>query len=689
MDTNSLLLAAWLYGVAAFAYSFLFVYLDGFRARTWTTDSARSALQAFVLLSVLWAGSVVVYALTGRSLWLGASHIINVLRYGAALFFMIGLLRPAAREAERRALIVFTLVLLLSGAVLWVLTIIDFRLFGDPLRLSLYCTLGTILFAMLLLEQLFRNVQPDSLWSIKPFILAFFGAFAFDFYLFSEAVLFSKMDVDIFSVRGMIHALIIPLLATANVRAKNWASKIRISQRAAFHSTTLLFAGAYLVFISLVAYYVRYFGGEWGRALQLAVMFLALLLLCILALSGSIRSKVRVFLAKNFFHYRYDYREEWLRFTRTLSEQTSSQALGLGVIRGLADMVESPGGTLWLRETGQSRLIQAARWNLPECNHQEAGESSLVHFLESSGWVVNLDEYRRFPQRYESLSLPDWVLETPGAWLIVPLVISDHMKGFVILASPRTPLDINWEVIDLLKTAGCQAASFIAQRQATDALIEAKQFDSFNRMSAFVVHDLKNIVTQLALMLRNAEKHRHNPEFQEDMLMTVDNAVEKMRQLMLQLREGAAPAGAACGVNLSGVIERIGALKAKQGRLVNVKVSEPVLTRGQEDRLARVIDHLVQNALDATPQTGNVAIHLTCEAGLARVDVIDNGQGMSQEFVQEKLFRPFQTTKTTGMGIGAYESFQYVKELGGRIQVESEISKGTHLTLYLPLYDFV
>jgi putative PEP-CTERM system histidine kinase len=275
----------------------------------------------------------------------------------------------------------------------------------------------------------------------------------------------------------------------------------------------------------------------------------------------------------------------------------------------------------------------------------------------------------------------------PQAWLIVPLMVGDELIGFVVLVSARTYMDVNWEVNDLLKTAGRQAASFLAQMQATEALLEVRKFDAFNRMSAFVVHDLKNIVTQLSLMMKNAKRLHDNPEFQQDMLMTVENSLDKMRQLMLQLREGAKPVGTALGVDLGAIAERIQAAAVGRGRTLELELVDRVVARGQEERLERIVGHVVQNAFDATDPGGRVWLKLDRLSGQARVQVGDTGQGMSEEFVRERLFKPFQTTKEAGMGIGAYESFQYVQELGGRILVDSELNKGTLVTILLPLFE--
>ncbi len=156
---------------------------------------------------------------------------------------------------------------------------------------------------------------------------------------------------------------------------------------------------------------------------------------------------------------------------------------------------------------------------------------------------------------------------------------------------------------------------------------------------------------------------------------------------MLQLRDGATPTGTALGVNLQTVIQRIEAVAARRGRTLEGQWSEPVVARGHEERLERVIGHVVQNAFDATERSGRVWLKLDRLCGQACIVVGDTGAGMTQEFIRERLFKPFQSTKQAGMGIGAYESFQYVQELGGRIEVDSEPDKGTTVKMLLPLFE--
>lgn len=687
MDSKMAIVTAWSYGLVAVLAAFLTLYL----ASGWRTGGRSRAMFLAVALCALWGALGLAFALTGQAIFLAGNIIADALRFGGWYLFLLVLMQPESTEGERvpvrsRWLSGMALLLFVIGLGAQTLVVLGI----DPAlsqRAALFASLAMTVFGLLLVERLFRNVSPDFRWSIKPLCLGLGGLFLFDLYLFSDALLFNRVDVDAFSIRGFAHALGLPLVALSAIRSHDWKRRLVMSQRVALQSATLLIVGAYLLFMAAAGYYVRFFGGDWGRALQLALLFAALLVLVGLTFSGSMRARLRVQVGKHFFSYRYDYREEWLRFTQTLSAQGGFAGMGRHVVRGLADMVESPSGALWLKDPSGRFFAQAACWNMSVSSATEDAGSALCTFLLDSGWVINLEEYRSLPRRYDGLELPSWLVEVPNAWLVVPLTTGSELIAFVVLATARTKIDVNWEVNDLLKTAARQAGAFLGQMQASEALLEVRKFDSFNRMSAFVVHDLKNIITQLSLMLKNAERHRDNPEFQKDMLMTVEHSVERMRTLMMQLREGATPLDGPRGIDLAAAIRRIQTAKSGQGREVEVTIEERLVARGHEDRIERVIGHLVQNALDATEHGGRVWVRLARQGAQALIEVGDNGHGMSPEFVREQLFKPFQTTKPTGMGIGAYESFQYVHELGGKMSVDSAVDVGTQVDLLLPLFD--
>ena len=709
MDAPVSALSPYGFALAALLYAALAAYLvgAGHLRRTPAADAspapaatglpAPAMLLAAVLATALWAASGAVVTALGGDAKAPAVVALDLLRLTLWLALLLALLNPRPAQPGRHAwrrhgtLGAVTLTLVTANAALLVTGLVAGRLPAWAAQNQPLPLLGLAVLGLLLIEQLQRRLPPGSRWGAKPLCLGLGLPFVYDLYLHSQAVLFTAYDPDALAARALVHALAVPLLAVALRRQRrggDWTTRLSVSRAAAFQSVTLLLVGGYLLFISAVGYWVRLTGGEWGRALQIALLFAALAALVVLAVSGTVRARLRVFLGKHLFSYRYDYRKEWLRFTSRLSATASPQALGASVAQGLADLVESPAAALWLRSADASAYVQAAGWNLPASTAREPADSAFAVFLLARGWIVDLDDCRDHPERYEHLAVPDSVRLAPRAWLVVPLVVGEALVGYCVLARARTPIELDWEVTDLLKTAACQAAVFLAQMQATEALLEARKFDAFNRMSAFVVHDLKNIVTQLSLLLKNAQRHRDNPEFQQDMLATVENSLDKMRQMMLQLREGQAPAaGRPSGVDLAPIAQRLAAMARERGREVETGMVERVMTRGHEERIERVLGHLVHNALDATRPGQRVWIKLGRAGGQARIEVGDEGCGMSPEFVHTRLFKPFNSTKHSGMGIGSYESFQYVQELGGRIDVQSREGAGTVVTLLMPLFD--
>lgn len=688
-------LAAWSYGIAALAFLAFSIQLG----LGWRGGLRGSIVLAAVGLSVLWLGFGFGFALTGSRGWWIAANIADALRSSAWFALLLSMLyvpkiqedslggQLAALRGSRASLMVGVI----AAACLVAQIEYGFGLSGSGagsavLRyLSFGASLILAIVGLVLVEQLFRNIPSHARWGVQPICLGLGCAFAFDLYLFADAFLFRQLDMDVWSARGIGNAFIIPLIAVSAARNREWTLNIAVSRRVVFHSTTLLAAGLYLLAIAGAGYYVRYFGGSWGRALQSVFLFAAFLALGLVVFSGSLRSKLRVYLNKHFFSYRFDYREEWLKFTLALSAQDPHLDIRQLSIKALADLVESPGGALWLRDGGGT-LAPSARWNMPATAQSEPEDGPFAKFLATSGWVVNISEYKATPQRYQGLDLPPWLAEAPNAWLVVPLVTLEGLLGFVVLATPRTRLDVNWEVLDLLKTAGRQAASFLGQMQTAEALLESRKFDAFNRMSAFVVHDIKNLVAQLSLLLKNAERHRDNPEFQADMFATIDHAVERMKRLLMQLRAGTEPFDKPGAVDLETVVRRIERATAAQKPALEVEAEPEVIALCHAERIERVLGHLVQNAREATTEDGKVWIRLKRENGHASLEVGDNGHGMSPDFVRERLFKPFQTTKQAGMGIGAYESHQYITELGGKILVDSQPNVGTRVKLLLPLH---
>lgn len=644
--------------------------------------------------TALWAGGSAWQAATDSLLLV--PQFLELLRDVAWLTFLLQMLIAKAGEKGvtstwllmvRHGLYAFALVMVASAGYLHVNAAelsffagFDFYLAGN----LLLAVVGLVL-----LEQILRNTPSDLLRAIKYLCFGIGGMFVYDFYMYSDALLFQRIDPALWEARGFINATVVPVIGFALARNPQWSPGLLVSRRIVFHTSALLGSGIYLLAMGIGGYYVRDYGGTWGVVAQTIFLFGAGLLLLILLFSGPLRARLRVFINKHFFHYKYDYREEWLRFIRTLSSNETDIPLPERAIRAIAQMIDSPGGVLWMRREG-GHYEPEARWNMePPLSANEPAGSSLIRFLEIQKWVINLDEYRRDPGLYQSLgdlTMPNWLRTLPDAWLIAPLILQEKLHGFVVLArSPAVRRHFNWEDCDILKTTGTQAASHLAQHAASQALAEARQFEAFNRLSTYVVHDLKNLISQLSLVVSNASRHRNNPLFMENVISTVDNSVSKMNRLLTRMRDGVQPDSRRM-VNLAKLLEEVvHDARAKKPAPVLECAHDDLAVTADRDRLASVMGHVVRNAQDATPEDGRVTVRLQKLNGHTVVEVEDTGCGMDEAFIRARLFRPFQTTKgDSGMGIGAHEAREFVRSLGGDIQVESKPGKGTIFRIQLP-----
>jgi len=247
---------------------------------------------------------------------------------------------------------------------------------------------------------------------------------------------------------------------------------------------------------------------------------------------------------------------------------------------------------------------------------------------------------------------------------------------------------LNFEDHDLLRTVGRHIATHVNQAESDRMLSESRQFGGYNRLTAFLMHDLNNLVAQQSLVVKNAEKFRHDPEFVDDTINTIAHSVSRMRRLLAQLSSGSTQSVRE-PVNLCDVLRNaVQQTKPRKPVPDLVGVGEEVMIEANSERLTNVIEHLIRNAQDATPEDGNVRIELNIDDAVAKLRIVDTGCGMSPEFIRDRLFRPFDSTKgSQSMGIGAYQAREYIRGLGGQIDVSSIIGEGTTFLVRLPILE--
>jgi putative PEP-CTERM system histidine kinase len=688
------LIGLWSHALAALLFGALAVW----QSRHWTIASRSRTLAAAFAVTAAWCAFA---ALLGPHDFLAG--LAESARNFAFLAFMYGIVRTAEEDQRQRAVkLVYVVV---AGTIGLQLTIagVTPRFADTPIVHDALVSTGSIIGltiaagALVLVHNLYGQASHESRWGIRLPMLALAGMWIYDLHLYTVAYLTRGPVDDLFAMRGAILSMLVPLFALASRRNTQW--RMQLSRAATFQSLSVMAILGYLILMMSATRALEIIGGEWVRIGQIGLVSAITVVTVVLLPSGRLRAWLRVMLAKHFFEHRYDYREEWLRFTRTVGnvghivEAGEAEAgpdpapLGERIVKALADVAEAPGGLLYVPDEA-GRLVFAARWqwgsDLPD---PRTDDSQFARFLESSGYIVDFGAIRGglLKARGESLTVPAWLPAIADAWAGIPLLHNDRLVGFVVLAFPLVRRPLDWEDFDLFRTAGIQAASYLAEAQSQEALADARRFDEFNRRFAFIMHDIKNLVSQLSLVARNAERHAHNPEFREDMIATLQSSVRKMNELLARLGRGSGrEAEPVRPIAVARVAEAIAEVK-RRVHPVELEGEPGLAAFADPVRLEQALAHLVQNAIDASP--AGVPVRMTCaqRGGEIAIEIEDKGVGMSADFVRARLFKPFASTKDGGFGVGAFEARALVAAMGGRIEVASREGEGSRFTVFLPL----
>lgn len=606
---------------------------------------------------------------------------IEWLAKSVLLASIVAVLYPSLPAAQimRKKIAVGTLLLIAVSALQLLLSSEKgnaFEGYFAQLLLSIWC--------VLLLEQLNRYADKETSWALRPFVIALGGAFTFDLYMYSEALLIRGINPAVWDARGFLHLALPPLLLLSSRRTTDWQIKVFISRDVVFHSTMLLVVGGYLVLMSMAGYYIKFSGGSWSGVYQIVFYALASLILLSVLLSETVRRNIKVFITKHFFANKYDYRLEWLSLSAQLGDQATMDCYHQA-LKAMANTLQSSGGLLLMLNGG--RLIEKARQNHSGLSSEAiAALCQSQQYFERTHWIVDLSELDEYPQRYQGLELGA-LANDYRLWLVLPLFYRKKLYGYIVLCRSEATQQINWEDRDLLNTIGRQLVSYLALQEASEELAESKQFDAFNRMSAFVVHDLKNVLAQLKLVVVNGKKFRNNPEFIDDSFDTLANAVNRMERMLSDLRRNQPSIETKRAVSVANLLNRAVKQRSHELPVPGIHLAGDCNLFCDEDKLLSVLNHLIQNAQEATSEHGEVEVILEASSVAETMEIIirDTGSGMAPDFIRHKLFKPFETTKgNAGMGIGVYESRQFIESLGGELKVDSQVGQGSTFSLCLP-----
>ncbi len=682
MDVLLPLLSFWGHSAAAFAYAAVAVWVVhqyGWANRQQIVLISAMALTAVWGVSGVAAGpvaNVTLIAESARNLsWLG---------------FMFFLLRSGEGREQPRTINMIYLVLLLVLLCQPVIDTVSYSLdtatpaANIALQSALLMRMIYAIGALVLVHNLYTVSAPEARWGISLPMAALAALWTFDLNLYTIAYLTKELPVELISTRGFATALLAPVFVLATRRNSAW--RLRLSRSVAFQSASLLAIGIYLFGMVLMVTAINLIGGTYVRLAQITIIFGMSLAALLIMPSGRFKAWLNVIIVKNFFQHRYDYRSEWMRFADTIGFPSQEAApFHERVIKSLADIFESPAGLLLVPDE-QGRLMLQARWNWPTADvPTHSVTSHTMPFFESTGHILSMDEVRDGTDtRCDPRAVPQWLYDQEQAWAVVPLVHFGKLAGLAVLARPRLPRALDWEDLDMLRVVGRQLASYLAEASSHQALAENRQFEQFNRRFAFVMHDIKNLVSQLSILARNAEKHGTKPDFQADMVETLQSSVGKMNDLLARLSQhNKARHATPVAIDIGEAVMK--AVYAK--RLiypVEADLASGMMAVADTARVETIVTHLVQNAIEATPDGAPIKIACRPQGDDIAILISDSGVGMSEAFVSTHLFKPFESTKEGGFGIGAYEARALAMSMGGQLRVDSREGRGTTFTLLLP-----
>jgi putative PEP-CTERM system histidine kinase len=626
------------------------------------------------VVTALWAAAVAAspYPFDGLPAWL------ELARSAAWYGFILHLYRRTVtvrRELMQTFITMGLLALLLVGG----LPVIDTLAYHPANALwsaGAAIRLGFAVGNILLLENLYLNTPPEARWHINLLCVALGGLFVYDLLLYSDALLFHRVSAALFAARAPVTALVAPLIAIAAARNRRWAVNIHVSRDVVFHSATLVLSGIFLLGLAVTGEIFRREGDQWGMVAEVSMMFGGVLVVAVAVTSASVRSRVRAMLVEHFFNHRYDYRKEWMRCIETLTAPLAHTGLPTRAIHAVAEVVDSPAGALFVRAPDEVAFQWAGSWNMPAVTLPIPPGHGLVPEFRDGDWIVELD---RIP------AAADWFAELPRTWLAVPLKHLGTLIGFVVLARSRAQFKLDREAFDLLRVVGREVASRVAEQRAAQVLSQTRQLREYSQRFAFVLHDIKNVSGQLSMLLTNAEIHADNPDFQRDMLATVRASVAKISRLLARLqaeRQERSHALITPGERLRQVAEDC-RLTRRHAQIVLELHDDSTGAAIHPESFDTVVTHLLNNAVDAGG-SAPVVVRIRLEGLSLVIDIVDQGPGMTPEFIRDSLFQPFASTKGDGHGIGAYQARELLRDAGGDLLVLSRPQAGTTMRLLLP-----
>jgi putative PEP-CTERM system histidine kinase len=652
--------------------------LDGFTAIS-STPQAILRLQSYALvtkafLPAAWLLFSLTYARGNYAEFLKKWRFVIVGALVVPLLALFAGPRPLLNKVQ-----------IFAGTDDWVLSTGSFGVFLDAF--FLVCAV----LVLMNLESTFRSSVGTMRWRIKFLVLGLALLFAVRIYTSSQTILFSSTSSSLKGINATGLLVSGALIAVALVRGRKFTVDIYPSQKLLYMSLTVLLAGLYLITVGALANVLRVLGIGAGLFTYSFLVLLAVTGLAAFAFSEKLRQSSKLLISRHFNRPLHDYRQIWTAFTERTSSVVDEAELCRAVTSFVSQTFDVLSASIWVYDASTDKLSFGASTILSETAALERAELQKSLKAIAPELIKNPNPIEIDSSGLEwAAEIKKWVassFRTGGKNHLVPLVAKGDLMGILMLSDRVNALSFSTQDFDLLKCLADQAANDLLSIRLSQKLLRAKQLEAFQTISAFFVHDLKNTASSLSLTLRNMPNHFEDPSFRKDALRALSNSVThlngvigRLSTLKQEIRLQAHDA------DLNAIVQDVllgldPTLRAK----VATEFSPPCKVHVDSDQICKVVTNLVLNANDAVNERGDIRISTTTDNGWVVLSVADSGCGMSQDFIRENLFRPFQTTKKNGTGIGMFQSKLIVEAHKGRIEVDSTENQGTTFRVMLPI----
>lgn len=539
-----------------------------------------------------------------------------------------------------------------------------------------------------LVENILRNASRGQIWALKHWAIGLFLILVSELVYRVPEFLTHIPATELEIASPVVFLIALPFLVVSFARLPQVSLKVHSSRAFIFHTATVIAAGLLLLAVAFAAWYVRSYGGSQTTAIETVIIFGGCAAVATVLASSSLRSRLRRFIDENFFSLKYDYRLEWEKVIRSLSLDPD-RPIGQRALSVLCDLMDSPGGAVWFWRDSWKQFVPYGQIGVSRDPVPVAEDSPSIAYLRGfPNSFIDLDGAQPTQDSEAAKLVAPLAIPVDKAWIIVPLRRQTELAGFAVLQHPRAPKKLGWEEQNLLRVVALQISSHFVQEEMAQSLADARQLEDFNRRFAFIVHDIKNTIGQLKLLVPNIARYGGQQEFRDDMVITLGNAVERLEFLLKSLTTvgSSVPGRNLQDVDLTQFLRDYVQDQRQGGQ--NVLLREPPsgtsIVKTDSTILRTVVDHVLANAIEASDGGETVELELEAAGDMFGITITDKGPGMTEQFIREELFRMLRTSKQGGFGIGAYQMRQLMRDLGGDVKVSSVVGSGTSITLCLP-----